>query len=350
MSAVSDRSFMVDCRWLGPGGAGTVTDMFLRGCAAIEPAGDWRLWGPASVAERAWPEAHYHPSHRSPKALAGQRDWWGVPKADVSLFLHQIRPLSGNPSLTTIYDTVPTRFGRHRRAKRLYLRAVAHSSRTVITISEASRRRLIEDLAVDADKIEVVRLPLDPLLVERIEGARSRSVIEPMLLYVGRFAPHKNLHRLIRAFAATRFRAAGGRLLLVGGTPEEAARLRSETGEPAGVELRPASSQQEIDSLYARCTAVILPSLEEGFGLPAWEALTSGIPVAISDAAALQEATAGLIDAFPATSERAITAAIDRTVEEPRSETSQRARAARAGAPDIPSFARRICRLLADQT
>lgn len=350
MNATNDRSFMVDCRWLGPGGAGTVTDMFLRGCAAIEPAGEWRLWGPAPVAERAWPGSHYQPSYRSPKALAGQRDWREVPAADVSLFLHQIRPLSGNPSLTTIYDTIPTRFGRHRRAKGLYLRAVAHSSRTVITISEASRRRFVEDLAVDPGKIEVVRLPLDPLLVERIEEARSRSVIEPMLLYVGRFAPHKNLHRLISAFAATRFRAAGGRLVLVGGTPAEAVRLRTETSAPPGVELRPACSQQEIESLYARCTAVILPSLEEGFGLPAWEALTSGIPVAISDAAALLEATAGLVDPFPATSERAMAAAIDRTVEESRAETSQRARAARAGAPDIPSFARRICRLLADQT
>ena len=340
----------MDCRWLGPGGAGTVTDLFLRGCAATEPAGDWTLWGPAPVEDRLWPGAHYHPSYRSPKALAGQRDWWAVPDADVSLFFHQIRPLSGNPSVTTIYDTIPTRFGRHRRAKRLYLRAVARSSRAVITISEASRQRLVEDLAVDADKIEVVRLPLDPLLVERIEEARSRSVIEPVLLYVGRFARHKNLHRLIRAFVATRFSAAGGRLVLVGGTPAEAARLRTETGAPPGVELRTACSQQEIENLYARCTAVILPSLEEGFGLPAWEALTSGIPVAISDAAALQEATAGLVDAFPATSERAMTAAIDRTVGEPRADTSQRARAARAGAPDIPSFARQICRLLADQT
>ena len=349
MRTAGDRRFMVDCRWLGPGGAGTVTDLFLRGCAAITPEGEWTLWGPAPVEDRLWPGAHYHPGYRSPKALAGQRDWWAVPDADVSLFLHQVRPLSGNPSVTTIYDTVQTRFGRHRRAKRLYLRAVARSSRAVITISEASRRRLIEDLGVDPETIEVVRLPLDPLLVDRIDQTRSRSVIEPVLLYVGRFAAHKNLSRLIQAFGTTRFRAAGGRLLLVGGTAAEAAQLRSQSGSLQGIEIRPACSQQEIEDLYARCTAVILPSLEEGFGLPAWEALTCGIPVAISDAAALREATMGLVDAFPATSERTMSAAIDRTTTESRSDTVERARKARTGAPDIASFARRICRLLVNR-
>lgn len=342
------RRIMVDCRWLGSGGAGTVTDLFLRGCAEIEPEGEWILWGPESVQSRAWPGARHSPSRHSPRTLAGQRSSLGVPNADIRLFLHQLRPVFAHAAVTMIYDTIPTRYGRHRRAKATFLKGIAQSSRGVITISEASRLRLIEDLGVEPEKIDLVHLPLDPELVERVERARAQAIVEPFLLYVGRFAPHKNLPRLMRAFSASGFRASGGRLLLVGGSPAEIAELRSETGTPPGVDVRTGCSQQELEDLYARCVAVVMPSLEEGFGLPAWEALTCGVPLAISDAPALREATRNLIHPFPATSEQAMSEAIDRAVAESGTEIPiQRAREARHKAPDIASFARSICEIIA---
>lgn len=339
---------MVDCRWLGQGGAGRVTQLFLRGAGLLEPPGRWLLWGPEALQADLWADARYCPSTHSPKAFAGQREVLHVPNADISLYLHQIRPLSGNPSITAIYDTVQTRFGRGRKAKAAYLRLVAALSKRIITLTGSSRERLIEDLAIDPRKIEVVRPPFDDELVARVMTKRAQAPPEPFVLYVGRFAEHKNLPRLLRAFVSTNFRASGGRLMLVGGAPSEVVRLRARTDVPMeGVAIKTACSQEELESLYARCTAVVLPSLEEGFGLPAWEAITCGIPVAVSDGGGLEEATLGLIELFPASSEKEMAIAIDRAAAESNSTIPlARSREAQNQAPDARSFAERICDVL----
>ena len=112
---------------------------------------------------------------------------------------------------------------------------------------------------------------------------------------MGRFAPHKNLPRLLAAWERSEFRAGGGRLVLVGGERHEVTALSASLtpGQRASVEVRGRCDDDALGVLLAGATLLVQPSLEEGFGLPVAEALAAGVPVCVSDGGALAEA-AGL--------------------------------------------------------
>jgi glycosyltransferase involved in cell wall biosynthesis len=172
-------------------------------------------------------------------------------------------------------------------------------------------------------------------------------------LYVGRFAAHKNLPRLVLAFGRTAFAAGGGRLLLVGGTEAELAELsgRLSPAEAEVVELRRTCPQEELERLLATYLFVVQPSLEEGFGLPAWEAQTCGVPVCVSDGGSLPETTLGFVRPFPATSVEAMTAAIDVCAAEARelgpADAARRSEAFRSKAPTLREFGDRFLEAVA---
>lgn len=271
-----------------------------------------------------------------------------LPDRDVSLFFHQIRPLVGNPSVTAIYDTISLRVGRNRRAKWLYLKTTATMSRSIITASQFTKACIVRDLSVPEEKVLVVTIPWDEQFVARVRSQRNDASIEPTVLYVGRFAAHKNLGRLVAAFAQTKFCKEGGRLKLVGGSPEEVQTLTRHTQDMPRVEVSGACAQTELESLYARSMAVVMPSLEEGFGLPAWEAMTCGIPVCISDGGSLPEATMGLVEPFPARSIPALVDSLDRAVSEVGTQIpARRAAEAVSRAPTLERFAAQIWDALA---
>lgn len=293
MGAAIDPVIMIDCRYLGSGGAGRVTELLLRGLTALQPEGRFVLWGPEEVQGYLWPAATWHPSFRRPTASAGQRELFRVPRHDVALFLHQIRPLRPGRSLTTIYDTIPLRHGgsvRTRSAKRLYLRTVARLSTRIATLSRYSASCIERDLGVPQDKIAVIGYPVDEKMRDRVEALRQELPAENAVLFVGRFAPHKNLPRLIEAFPKTSVGAEGGRLILVGGTAHEIDELGRWAGrESQDVELRPPCSQAELEHLFATSRLLVMPSVEEGYGLPAWEAAICGLRVCVSDIPAFRE-------------------------------------------------------------
>jgi glycosyltransferase involved in cell wall biosynthesis len=112
-------------------------------------------------------------------------------------------------------------------------------------------------------------------------------------LYVGNFLPHKNLHRLVQAFAGlTEAARRDCSLVLVG---ECAGKRRSILDEARrlGIEekvvLTGVVADADLPALYAGCEAFVMPSLDEGFGLPAVEAMACGAPVIVSDRASLPE-------------------------------------------------------------
>ncbi len=91
---------------------------------------------------------------------------------------------------------------------------------------------------------------------------------------------------------------------------------------------------------------MVQPSLEEGFGLPAWEAQTCGVPVCVSDGGSLPETTLGFARPFPATSVDAMAAALDASAAEARAlgpeDAARRSEAFRAKAPTLREFADRF--------
>lgn len=344
----------IDCRWLGVGGPGRTTELLLRGLAEDPPDGRWLLWGrPDRAGALAWPGAEVVPVAEDPRSMLGQRHTFRVPTADLAVFMHQQRPLRRLPAVTFIHDTIPLRYGGTpvtRRLKRAYLRRVAGVSERIVTVSHYSRRSIVEQLGVAADRIDVLRFPFDPEFVDRVAAQRRPSEGgAETALYVGNFLPHKNLARLVAAFEATAFRAGGGHLVLAGGGAQQwvddlVAGLTD--GQRRFVSVAPQCSQAELERLFATSLFLVQPSLEEGFGLPAWEAMCCGLPVCASDGGALPEllaaAPADIVTSFPATSTPAMTVALDECAERARGRTQDDASRAsmlvQADAPTVAAF------------
>jgi glycosyltransferase involved in cell wall biosynthesis len=221
-----------------------------------------------------------------------------------------------------VLDTIPLRFERRRHvrfAKRLFLRIACLLSTRIITISAWSRDSIVRDLGVPRAKLTVTSLAVDPRRVSRIRALRAASARSDQVVYVGRFAEHKNLHRLCRAFQSTAFRASGGRLVLVGGSPHEVASMSSWVTHEriAGVEVLGECSESELDRLLATCRALIQPSLEEGYGLPAVEAAAVGIQVAASRAGYAPEIPEELVTFMDPLDESSIASAVDKAIARP---------------------------------
>lgn len=292
--ALVDRTIVLDCRWLGMGGAGRITELLLKELVADPPGvGHWILWGRTDrIRDYLFPGARIEAFRRDPRAIFGQRAV--PPRNDVALYMHQIRPLRRGRSVTFILDTIPLRYGGNpvaRLAKRLFLISVARLSTVIITVSDFSRSCIERDLGIPESKIVVTRLPIDEERAARVVRLRSSLQQVERLLYVGRFDTHKNLRRLCLAFAESDFARRGGTLLLVGAWSGESRSLKRWVDRRgiASVELRPTCSEAELDRLFASSRALVLPSLEEGYGLPGFEAMASGLPVAATATGAMEE-------------------------------------------------------------
>ena len=306
------------------------------------------MWGPDGVAPFLWDGAEHHLATQSPARLWGQGAV-RLPAHDRTLYLHQIRPLAGKHAVTLIHDTIPLRYASNaadRWLKRVYLRSVARRSAAIITVSEFSKHCIERDLRVDPHRISVVRYPVDRALADRVR--RLRSDLEPRarVLWVGRYARHKNLERLIEAFSKTAFADNGGELVLAGTQDDAKARVESAAhGSRATITVLGSIPQDELDRLYATSRALVMPSLEEGFGLPAWEAMACGLPVALADAGSLAEVGANVAHFFPPTSIAAMARAIDEAVD---AKPGAGLPPALESAPSVEDFAARIARIVAE--
>src|SRR5215216_1446428 len=152
-------------------------------------------------------------------------------------------------------------------------------ARTVIAISQHVKETLVERLDVDAERIEVIHLGLDHALFHP-NGTEAKR---PFLLYPANPWPHKNHERLFEAFTRVRRARPELRLILTGTGLERLG------GVPAGVDVRGRVARDELAELYRMASALIFPSLYEGFGQPPLEAMASGTPVAVSRAGSLPE-------------------------------------------------------------
>jgi glycosyltransferase involved in cell wall biosynthesis len=195
--------------------------------------------------------------------------------------------LCGCPQVTVFHDLQHKRHPEHFRRFdlpfwRFLLFWSAHLSRTLIADSEATRADLVRFYRLPEENIRVVPLGVD---TEFFEIARRRNP-EPFLLSVSTLHPHKNLDRLLRAFAKFRRTRPDFRLVIAGLRGFDAAnleRLRKELGLQDAVELTGWIPREDLYSLYARAFAFLYPSTFEGFGLPVVEALAAAIPAACSD-------------------------------------------------------------------
>jgi glycosyltransferase involved in cell wall biosynthesis len=198
-------------------------------------------------------------------------------------------PTVARPSVVTLHDVqhldLPQLFPRSERLFRAlaWHRSIRGADR-VIVISEFVRGRAIAALDLDPDRVRVVPLGLDHTRL------RPGAVREPFLFYPARRWPHKNHKRLYEAFEIVREKRPELRLVLTGGGDFSDA--------PVGVEARGHVPWEDVVTLLRTASALVFPSLYEGFGLPPLEAMACGCPVACSDAGALPEVVDGAARLF----------------------------------------------------
>lgn len=164
--------------------------------------------------------------------------------------------------------------------------------------------------------------------------ARLALSSRPIVLFVGEVEPHKNVLRLIGAFERVARRDPAPLLVVAGGRGAELSAAR-ERARDLGDRVRWSGylPREELAALLSASTALVLPSLDEGFGMPVVEAFAAGVPVLASTAGALPETTGGAALLVHPTDEGAIAAGLERLLTEPelRSELVARGRTRAAG-------------------
>src|SRR5215212_11954046 len=200
--------------------------------------------------------------------------------------------------------TLPRRLGQFFWKAKLALSRIQADS--LVTVSEYSRVGISRQFNVPLDRISVVGEasdpgfhPIDaplltPPLAELGISTEGRNIV-----YVGGFGPHKNLEALVTVFArlASRAECSDVRLIMVGKTSGEAFyshtellnRRVTELGITDRVKFTGFLPDEDLVTLLNVSTVLVLPSLMEGFGLPAIEAAACGCPVIATVASPLPE-------------------------------------------------------------
>lgn len=168
----------------------------------------------------------------------------------------------------------------------LLLRGLRHA-RVVFHSTSSVREEILRHGLVPETRL--VQAPLG-LAAEYLEEPSRREHIRPYLLHVGSCTPRKNVELLLQVFAEARARIPELELVQIGGSWTNAQRDYVESRQLAShIQQRRGVLRKELASLYANATAVLVPSLAEGFGIPVIEALACGAPVIASDIPVLRE-------------------------------------------------------------
>jgi glycosyltransferase involved in cell wall biosynthesis len=202
-----------------------------------------------------------------------------------------LAPLACRRNVVLMHDAVilrhPELYSKHYVAwERRVLPAVARRALRVITVSEHSRREIVDLLGPDEGSVTVVSPGVDPRFTPDADAERARrelGIERPYVLTVAASGVRKNLRALETTVG--RVRAEGLDVVVAGGSR---AHLQAET-QLEGARYVGYVPEEYLPGLYAGAEAFVLPSLHEGFGLPCIEAMACGTPVVASNRAALPE-------------------------------------------------------------
>jgi glycosyltransferase involved in cell wall biosynthesis/GT2 family glycosyltransferase len=177
-----------------------------------------------------------------------------------------------------------------------FLGYVQRHAQTIATVSEQSRRDIVDRIAVCPESVAVMPMPVHP---QYVTPRFSRGLVAalgiagPYVLCVGAIEPRKNLRRLVRAFELLKEEdaAKGLTLVIVGPQGWDSGFREFVSASDAAPRVRMPGfvPLDHLPSLYHHASAVICPSVYEGFGIPVMEAMCSSAIVLASRISSLPE-------------------------------------------------------------
>lgn len=180
--------------------------------------------------------------------------------------------------------------------KKVFSSAVCNAVK-ILTPSEFVKKQLLKDWCANSHRVVVTPEGVEDNFIDLIKDSTRHDFKKlagkfgfkkPYLFYVGNAHPHKNIPALISAFEVIKNMYPDLSLVLSGPSHHFWEQIKKNSNS-RGLIFTGFVTEKELIVLYKNATAYVLPSLEEGFGIPILEAMAADCPVISSDAASLPE-------------------------------------------------------------
>jgi glycosyltransferase involved in cell wall biosynthesis len=307
----------IDIRKINEFGVGTYIWNLVRNLASIDTSNEYLLIGSHRNFHELGPLPQNFKQLYAPDEQKVWRNHVTLPLAlrrhnvDLLHVPHHEAPFF-NPSklVVTVHDCVHVLFPPEDSSKfqnyRNYLRTkrVIEAARHVLAVSKSTKEDLMNIFGLPESKISVVHNALDERFAFNHAPEERKQVLEryqlkdPFVLYSGKIRPHKNLHRLIEAFAVLKSELVEDdqyknlKLIIIGDELSKHQYLRLtviRSGVQPDVRFFGFVPYPILRVFYQSAALFAFPSLYEGFGLPPLEAMANRTPVIASNTSSLPE-------------------------------------------------------------
>jgi glycosyltransferase involved in cell wall biosynthesis len=175
--------------------------------------------------------------------------------------------------------------------RRIITRASARRAARVLTLTEFSKREIVEHLGVPADRIEVVSPGVTPLAVgQGFSPADDSPADQPLALFVGSIFNRRHVPETVKGFERLARRRPDARLTIVGDNRTfPRIDIQGSVHDHERVTIHPYLTDDELQQLYRTARAFVFLSEYEGFGLTPLDALAAGIPIVVLDTPVARE-------------------------------------------------------------